>query len=66
MSAAALSRVFAIVLAMSGAALAGCAARTAPTGSIAQPPPAASDEGREPPTPGIKPLTVEQEESISQ
>jgi hypothetical protein len=58
-----------LVLAFVGALQAGCASRTpdpAPTGNVSIPQGDAAEEKPEPLAPGIKPLTVEQEETIPQ
>jgi len=54
-------------LLLAGAALSGCTATSRHATSVAPPPPIAQGDQVEPPTPptpGIKPLTVEQEEQV--
>lgn len=60
--------VSAFALLLAASAVTGCAARTAavPTASVPMGDISSDEDRPEPPTPGVKPLTVEQEEMIAQ
>ncbi len=59
---------FALAMLLTAMAVGGCAARSTavPTASVPEGGASTGDERPEPPTPGVKPLTVEQEEMIAQ